>query len=69
MNTFKRIGALLIVFVLVGLYVATLILSFMKNPLAQDLFKGCIVLTIAVPVIIYAYTLMYKYLNGKNDKQ
>lgn len=63
----KRIGALVIVFLLVGLYVATLILAFMKSAQAQAMFKGCIIATIGLPVLLYAYMLMYKYLKNRNN--
>lgn len=62
----KRIGALLVVVLLVSLYIATLILAFIKSAVAQAMFKGCIIATIGLPVLLYAYMLMYKYLKNRN---
>ena len=67
MNNLKRFGAIALVVLLVGLYIATLVLAFIDNPVAHDMFKACIVMTIGVPVIIYAYTLIYKYLKNRNQ--
>lgn len=64
---FIRIFALLGVFLLVSLYVITLILAFMKSPQAQILFKGCIITTMGVPVLLYASMLIYNYLKNRNN--
>lgn len=70
MNKLKRVGALLVVFLLVSLYITTLILAFIDGEQAAQLFKGCIVATIALPVLLYAYILMFKYLKGRGvDEQ
>lgn len=67
MDNLKRFGALLVVFLLVSLYITTLILSFMNSAQAQAMFKGCIITTIGLPIVLYAYILIYKYLKGRND--
>ena len=61
----KRILALIGAVLLVGMYAATLIFSLMKSEFAFDMFRACIILTIMVPVLLYAYILIYKYLKGK----
>ena len=66
-SKFTRIGALVLVFLLVAMYVVTLILAFMKDPAAHRLFEGAIVATVGVPVVLYAYMLMYRYLKGRNE--
>lgn len=63
----KKIGALMVVVLLVGLYFATLVLAFMNSTQAQVMFKGCIIATIGLPVLLYAYMLMYKYLKDRNN--
>lgn len=64
----KRIGALILVFLLVAMYLITLILAFMKDPFAHKLFEVSVVVTIGLPVILYSYMLIYRYLNKRNDK-
>jgi len=68
MNTLKlkRIGAIALVVLLVGLYITTFILAFMKSPTAQALFQGSVITTIALPVMLYGYMLIYKYLKNRN---
>ena len=68
MNTLKlkRIGAIALVVLLVGLYITTFILAFMKSPTAQALFQGSVIATIALPVMLYGYMLIYKYLKNRN---
>lgn len=63
----KRIGALILVFLLVALYVSTLVLSFFQSPVARKLFQGIIIATIGLPVVLYSYMLIYKYLSKRND--
>lgn len=65
MDKLKRIGALIVVIILVALYITTLILAFMKSPEAQLLFQGCIIATIGLPVVLYAIMLAWKYLSGR----
>jgi len=63
----KRIGALALVVILLGLYITTFILAFMKSPTAQKLFQGSVIATIAIPIMLYGYMLIYKYLKNRNQ--
>ena len=63
----KRTGALILVGILVGLYITTFILAFMKSPVAQKLFQASVITTIALPVMLYGYMLIYKYLKNRNN--
>ncbi len=63
----KQIGALLVVVLLVSLYITTLVLAFMKSPEVATLFKGCVIATIGLPVVLYMYMLIYKYLKNRNN--
>lgn len=65
MNNLKRVGALIVVFLLVSLYITTIILAFMDGEQAKMLFKGCIIATIGLPILLYAYILMFKLLKGR----
>ena len=62
----KRFGALALVVILVGLYITTFILAFMKSPTAQKLFQASVIATVALPVTLYGYMLIYKYLKNRN---
>ena len=62
----KRIGALALVVILLALYITTFILAFLKSPTAQKLFQVSAIATIALPVTLYGYMLIYKYLKNRN---
>ena len=62
----KRSFASVAILLLAGIYLATLIFSMMNSELAFGLFKASLLLTIAVPCILYAMLLVYKFLNKKN---
>lgn len=58
----KRIVALLGVIILVGLYLATLILAFVDPTEAKNWLKAAVVCTVIIPVFFYAYLLIYRNL-------
>lgn len=62
----KRISAVIGIILLLGMYVSTLIFALMDSPLAFTLFKASILMTIAVPCLLYAMILVYNYLNKRN---
>lgn len=51
----KRIGALLIVLLLFGLYIWTFVAAILAKPEAGTLFYAAILCTTAIPVMIYIY--------------
>ena len=53
MKKLKRISALLGVFILIAMYLCTLIFALIDSPVASDLLKASIAATIFVPVILY----------------
>ena len=59
-NKTRRVFALIAVVLLGGLYVAALVFAIMDNPISTQLLKGTFLLTLAVPVLLYIYTLMIK---------
>lgn len=65
MDKLKRVGALVVAFLLLSLYITTLVLAFIDKEQAVQLFKGCFIATIALPVLLYAYILMFRYLKGR----
>lgn len=63
MKKVKRVAALIGVIFLVSLYLLTFISSFFTTKYTNGLFMACIFSTFAVPVMIYAYMLVYKILS------
>ena len=61
----KRILALLGAILLVLMYLSTLIFSLMTGELAMGLFRASIFCTVAVPVLLYVYMMIYKVLKGR----
>ena len=53
MKKLKRISALLGVFILIAMYLCTLIFALIDSPVASDLLKASIAATIFVPVILF----------------
>ncbi len=68
MKKIKRIAAMVGVILLVGMYVATLVLALSSSPQAQNLLMASIVCTVVVPVLIYAMELVARVL-GPSDKE
>jgi hypothetical protein len=65
MQKFKRIAALIIVILWVGLIIATLICAFIPTEDAHNLFMGLMFTDIGLPVVVYAMTLIAKLLKKK----
>lgn len=64
-NKLKRIGAIILVVMLVALYLTTLVLAFIPTPEAKSLFQGFLFTSIVLPVVLYAIMLAYKYMSGR----
>ena len=60
----RRIFALAGVVLLVLMYLSTLVFSLMNGELAHMWFKASILCTIIIPVYLYIYTMVYKYLKN-----
>ena len=61
----KRVLALIAVALLLAMYIITFILSLSKNPAADGLFKAAIFCTLTIPILLYGYQLIYKYLKNR----
>lgn len=66
MKKVKRILAIIGVILLVGLYLSTLILAIFGNANTMNLFIASIVATVIIPVLIWAYSMVYRLLK-KHD--
>ncbi len=65
--TFKRIVAIIGIAILVILYIVTLISAIFTTPATPELFKACVYATVIVPVLFYAYLLIYKVLKQRSE--
>ena len=63
--TARRIAALVGIVLLLLMYASTLVFALMHHPAAKDLLMGAVFCTIAVPVILYAMTLVARRVRGK----
>lgn len=66
MNKTKRILALAGAVLLVIMYASTLVFALLDHSQTMGLLKASIASTILLPVLLYAYTLVYKILHKKN---
>lgn len=67
MKKAKRVLALIGVILLLAMYGSTMVFALMDDPAAKGLLMGSIFCTIAVPVLLYAMTLVARRLKDKNE--
>lgn len=67
MKHFKRTLALLGAVLLITMYVSTLIFALVDHSASMGLLKASIACTILLPVLLYAYTLVYKQITKDDD--
>ena len=61
----KRILALAAAVFLLLLYASSLIFALTDNPLTESLLAASLFCTIAIPVLIYGYIIVYRALKGR----
>ncbi|MDD6570876.1 MAG: hypothetical protein PUF12_00680 [Thermoflexaceae bacterium] len=59
----KRIGAIIAILLLIGLYVTTLICAFIGTEFANSMLMASIFGTIFIPVLLYTYLFLIKAFN------
>lgn len=64
MKKTKQILAIIGVVLLVALYVSTLVFALIGSDLATNCLKASIYATVVVPVLIWAYTMVYRLLKN-----
>lgn len=67
MKRTKQIFAITGVVLLVGMYLITLILALVDNPHTFDLFKISIGMTILIPVLLWIYLAMFRYIEQRRQ--
>ena len=69
MKKLKSISALIAVVLLVSLYIVTFIAAFFNSPTSSRLFTACLISTFIIPVLLYAYMLVYRILKKRREEQ
>jgi len=69
MKKSKRIFAIIVIVLLVGLYGSTLVFALIGSELSRDLLMVSVVATIVLPVLLYAFTMLYRLSNKEEDSQ
>ena len=67
MKNTKRVLALVAAILLFGMYLSTLIFALIGSPHSTDLLWASVACTIILPVLIYAYLLVYRLTRHDNQ--
>lgn len=67
MEKFKKILAWTGIILLVGMYVLTLILAIVDSSATAAMFKTSFACSFLIPIMLYAYMLVYKWMKDKQD--
>ena len=63
-KTPKQIAALIGIAVLVGMYVVTLVLALSGFEGWEKMFSGCVVSTVAIPILLWVFIWIYGKTKG-----
>ena len=69
MDKIKRIVAIAAIAILVGLYIVTLVFAIIDHSATMVLFKGCVALTIFIPIAAYCYICLHKYAMTRSGRK
>lgn len=69
MNKAKRILAIVGVILLVSLYLITFISALTASEHSQAFFQASLFSTIIIPILIYAYMLIYRVTRKKDNEE
>ena len=64
----KSLLAITGIVLLIGMYIFTLVCAIIKTPFAKSLFMASLYCTIVIPVFIYIFMMVTKYLKGRGIK-
>jgi hypothetical protein len=67
MKKIKRFAALICAILLFLMYVSTLVFAFIDKSRSLGLLKASVACTILVPVMSYAYILVYRLIHRNDD--
>ncbi len=66
MNKVKRIASVIGILLILSMYVISLLAAIFIKELAEGLFLSAIFSTVAIPIMIYGFIEVYKYVH-RND--
>lgn len=69
MKNLKRILAIICIIVLAGMYIVTLIMAICDSSATMSMFKGCIGVTIFIPIAAYVYLCLHKYAMNRSKRK
>ena len=69
MKKIKRILAIVCVAILLGLYIATFVMALLDSSATMIMFKGCVALTLFVPLAAYGYICLHKYAMTRSGRK
>lgn len=69
MKKIKQILALIGVVILIGLYVSTLVCALSSSENFMNMLMASIYATVIVPVLIWAYTFIYRLVRKDSDDE
>jgi amino acid permease len=64
----KQIAAIVGIVLLLSMYVISFIVSFFATEAAPGLFLACVFSTVVIPIMIYMFIAVYKYVH-RDDNQ
>lgn len=67
MKNIKRILSILVVLILAGMYLATFIFAMIDSPDAFECLKISIGLTIIIPVLLWIYLSMFRFIKKRRQ--
>jgi len=59
----KQVVAIIMCVLLVGMYVASFVAAIFAKPQAHGLFMASVGMTIMIPLLLYAYTIIYRVIH------
>ena len=65
----KQVAAMICVVLLVGMYVATLIVALLDFPGWDRLFQACLVATIGLPSLLWIYIWLYQQIRERKEEK
>ncbi|MBQ4425801.1 MAG: hypothetical protein II882_08720 [Lachnospiraceae bacterium] len=68
MKKFRRIGAIVVIALLLSMYIICFIAAVQGSENAKTVFKAALGLTVALPIVLYAFLLMLRLAQGKKQE-
>lgn len=69
MKKIKQVVAIVMCVLLVGMYVASFMAAIFAKPQAHGLFMASVGMTIMIPLLLYAYTIIYRVIHPEVHKE